>query len=164
MSTRWVLGKYQPGSDRWEGRYVHFDGYPTAAGPVVYGLVAELGAQGVVDQVIDAHRNGWSYLESPWAGSKCYCHQGRADQQSPDDEWVTSYDPDSWCEWAYILDPDQNAVLVFKSYVTGGEGDEPFRTHWVYVDRFNLGETQPDWAQVESRGEHLAKQAKGRAQ
>lgn len=136
MSTRSVIAKPTENGG-WIGRYVHFDGYPEAMVPEYMRLVHEKGVQRCIDILINFNA-GWSSIESnptlaDWRNdgrfktvsnygvaytTKVMDFAGQKDyQQASMDDWQTSEDTESWCEWAYVLHPD---VLEVWENVEGG--------------------------------------------
>lgn len=181
MSTRWVLGKTEGHSDQWMGRYVHNCGQATAAGPVVWKLVKQLGVDGVLAHVLDAHPEGWSWLDpaAPAAPAHapaeaagqhklghCYCHDGRPDQRRGKDWWVTSDDTETWCDWAYILNPETHTLHIFRSYSVVPLHHRRLETRWAYVIGLNIDGEEPEpsqWSAIEQIAELKADAAHAKA-
>ena len=68
MSTRSVIAR--PTAAGFQGRYVHWDGYPSGVGQQIYGLFQGHFAKdfGRLQQVLlDEHPAGWSSLSGDWA-------------------------------------------------------------------------------------------------
>lgn len=68
MSTRCFIGIGNV--DHWEGRYVHYDGYPTGVGATVWEGLQLYGPA----YIADAMRHDWSSAPGMWeGGGVCYC-------------------------------------------------------------------------------------------
>lgn len=129
MSTRSCIAR--PTADGgWQGRYVHFDGYPEGVGEMLWvNVLTHFG--GDVDaarQLYLEEHTGWSalgtrfdqvgYVEHPplsdgdaWDAyaerHHCYCHGDR----SEGGWWITSADVDSGIEWVYVMRDDGMEII-----------------------------------------------------
>jgi len=132
MSTRSIVAK--PAGDSWEGRYVHFDGYPTGVGQALFNSYhAHFGGdiKAMREALIDAEPVGWSDFgdynlslpgqwlaefpsdeERPNTGPRSYSargetpRNGEADVRRPEDGGE---------EWVYVL---ADGGLMFGREVT----------------------------------------------
>lgn len=113
MSTRSVVAI--PAGDGWQGRYVHFDGYPEGRVPVLLALIQRDGLEKVIQTVIHDHY-GWSYLDPEQGDDLINTYRdGRfiavpgygvayTKEQAGADEWMTDTSSDPlWIEYAYVL-------------------------------------------------------------
>jgi hypothetical protein len=141
VSTRSAIAR--PAGDGWEGRYHHFDGYPSGLGIELLRLHQDV-FDGDVDRMtrvlIDDHPAGWSTInDSDWRQApgfqegfsttddpkppRCYCHGDRAEAenaitcQCPTD--TSRCDP-LFIEWAYVLTPRGVGVYASESDGAGG--------------------------------------------
>lgn len=61
MGTRSIIAK--PVGDTWEGRYVHWDGYPTGVGKALFEAFGKFeSVEAMREALIDAEPVGWSIL------------------------------------------------------------------------------------------------------
>lgn len=129
MSTRSVVGTIDLSTGAWKGRYVHFDGYPTARGPVLAQILANVdGGLNVLNHTIAAQGAGWSSLtgklqnDRPTGDNAAFVNGfGTAYRDAPGaDDWITGtvgeeFD-DVFIEWGYFFtgdDPATASLLVF---------------------------------------------------
>jgi hypothetical protein len=159
MSTRSVIAVAH--GDTWEGVYVHGSGYPTSIGPELWttfryrhgGDIAAFEAQ-----EIQAHRCGYSSYPDD-----CYCHEVGAHAMQ-EEMVVTAEDEEHsalFIEWVYVF--SRRILTVFKSVDTGrqhrvdgphGWWMEPVY-RWTRVQPIDLQGMEPDWDEVESRGNQV---------
>lgn len=117
MGTRSVIATAYP--DGVKGRYIHWDGYPSAMAPPLVEIVLRDGLEAAVSTLLEAHY-GWSSIDSgqqdgslgpgmtdgrfvsvPGYGVAYTTEQG----QSSPDEWIRVDQEGTWCEYAYVLTP-----------------------------------------------------------
>lgn len=114
MGTRSVIAVEH--GDGWRGRYCHWDGYPTGVGEALRQIVKRDGLDTAI-RTLTQDYYGWSNVNAqdqqelhkgyqdgrfaavPGYGIAYTTHQG----QSRPEQWHTSDDRESWCEWAYVL-------------------------------------------------------------
>ena len=122
MSTRSCVAR-RTADNGWEGRYVHFDGYPEARVPVLLDLIYRKGVERVRNVVIDWNPRGWSCLTGEREELDWFQQDGRFGVVSDygiayrDGEpfMISSNDePDCFIEWVYILDDESMMVLEYK--------------------------------------------------
>jgi hypothetical protein len=142
--------------DGFEGRYVHFDGYPAGVGAELWRLlhgprfhddVAALTAY-----LIDEHQSGWSSV-----GEECYCHGRGSQKGARGHEWlVTSQNASgSGCEYAYAFNEQTRMLFVLSSYCRDGSkmigmfgmGDED--AVWRVLASVDLDGPEPDWGAMD---------------
>ena len=137
MSTRSVIAR--PTAAGFQGRYIHWDGYPSGVGQQIYDLFqGHFGKDfGRLQQVLlDEHPAGWSSLAGNWAkapgfaenpssandpssaedGPACYCHGGRHEEAY---EVTQANASGSGCEYAYVLHAGaegQPLMTIYSSY------------------------------------------------
>jgi hypothetical protein len=151
MSTRAVIARVK--GDGWEGRYHHFDGYPTGLGARLYAVVGQLGVKRALELLVDEHPVGWSSIHDcditaqpgyggdfndQTHGPRCYCH-GERHEQAP--LLITDQSDDCGCEWAYVLSARGVMTVYERQY-------SPER--WRLVATVRLDEAAPDWAAMET--------------
>lgn len=132
MSTRAAIAR--PAADGgWEGRYHHFDGYPTGLGKALFDLYHghfNRDVRAMQKFLIDDHPAGWSsiigtdFTLPPGFNRgnqpKCYCHGDRSEgpfeplrckgSDHHGDHCDGSECDPVWIEWAYVLGPEGMAV------------------------------------------------------
>jgi len=122
MSTRSCVAR-RTADNGWEGRYVHFDGYPEARVPVLLDLIYRKGVDRVRNVVIDWNPQGWSVLSGERETLNEWQQDGRFAVVSDygiayrdrDPLTISSNDiPDCFIEYVYILDDESMTVLEYK--------------------------------------------------
>ena len=122
MSTRSCVAR-RTADNGWEGRYVHFDGYPEARVPVLLDLIYRKGVDRVRNVVIDWNTKGWSCLTGEHETLNEYQQDGRFGVVSDygiacregTELTISSNDiPDCFIEYVYILDDESMTVLEYK--------------------------------------------------
>lgn len=142
LSTRSFVGTIAV-DGRFAGRYVHFDGYPTARGPVLTDILAahDFDLAHVLD-VLTIQHYGWSCLDAEATstsetrlagrdvavagfGLAYITHEG----QSHPDDWIIGNlgrcgDDVAWCEWGYVFTGSdaETAALVIIGVECDGDG------------------------------------------
>lgn len=157
MSTHAAVGIVR--ADGFEGRYVHSDGYPTWVGRVVWAAVHRfdtpqigvdvleqflfegLGVKGIScirddEFLINMKLTGWHHSEPDDGNVRVY--------NRPDDPTEPAYTDCSDVPWAYALSHKGMAVWTGTYPGTGLVAFVPF------------GGPEPDWAEIEAKGEELA--------
>lgn len=125
MSTRACVAK--PDGEAIDGRYVHFDGYPSGVGAtLIEGLKHFDDLAAMTTKLIDNERVGWSVLagsdlalEPAWQG---YSEEPRRNPLSysargeTHELIITSVQQaaDCGCDWLYVLRPE--GISVFDLY------------------------------------------------
>jgi hypothetical protein len=129
MGTRSVVAVPLDGG--FQGRYVHWDGYPTGVGLALAHLVLRDGLDTVVRTITEDHY-GWSNLDprQPYSGLPTMLgyDDGRfvavegygvayteEQGQSAPDQWIRNTGDDWGTEWAYVLNPDH--ISIFENAV-----------------------------------------------
>jgi hypothetical protein len=172
MSTRSAVARWNGG--KWEGVYVHSDGYPTWRGRELWALLHGP-AGGDVDKLltflIDEHPNGWSSLgeelvaetwDFPNRGKGCIYYDRDDDGPMPQ-----SWDGGNalFIEWVYAFDAHTRQLHVLcgrraagTHTETGGGGrtwESPNYEH-AEVTILDLDGPEPDWQAVEDHGHGIS--------
>ncbi len=141
MGTRGVIARVverTPGAMGFEGRYHHWDSYPTGLGKTLYQLYNGFFAKDMtkfLQVLIDDHPAGWSTINDAdfskpagWRdypareaddkagkthGPECYCHGGRSETG-----WLVTEKnaSGSGAEWAYAIDVKKHEMYVLSSF------------------------------------------------
>jgi len=150
MGTRSVVAV--PDGDTWKGRYVHWDGYPTWMGSMLWTLQRD-GLE-TVRKTLTQDYYGWSTLngdaeqqlsiEHPdgrFVGVPNYgiAYTTQENQSSPD-SWVTQFGDSMGTEWAYVLG---DADLFCYVYSSGT---------WKPVECASWDGPEPNWEAWENHG------------
>lgn len=130
MGTRAVIAK--PVGDGWQGRYHHWDGYPTALGVTLIRWHKILGSARLIEILVDGERKGWStingadltlpptWIDGPQEephGPLSYSARGE------EGEWLITHDSDDGgTEWAYVI--NDTSVVVFERRFGRDEGND----------------------------------------
>lgn len=162
MGTRSVVAVQQ--GDDFKGRYIHWDGYPSAVGESLLAIVQRDGVERA-RQVLTEENYGWSNLAPAGAQLGAGYDDGRfalvegygvayttKDGQSSESDWILGSGDDSGTEWAYILSDDELVVLerVYKDddgasaqHATGwfGISHESDKVAWVVRGRVPYSHT-----------------------
>ena len=164
MSTRAVIARE---TDKgWEGRYHHFDGYPSGLGKALFDLYNGYFGHDLAKMLkvlLDDHPAGWSdivgrnfrkapgFVEdtSKWKDEDrplCYCHGDRHEEAQ-----LLTRENASACgvEYAYVF--SGAAITILSSYCADGHkmigmfgmGDE--NATWREVAMLDLNSQEPDW-------------------
>jgi hypothetical protein len=172
MSTRSIVARVA--GDGFEGRYCHWDGYPTNRAKQLFQAYRELGnsADALKTYAIrDGESGYWSSFQPP-SEEKKPAHretpEGEAEFQKNLGEFSWCFEKDnydlvkSWgdnwgTEWAYVID-DKGLSVFDYVYAERPEGfkydDSPeYKTwrasaHWHLVGTYKWDE-EPDWEEVE---------------
>ena len=155
MSTRSILGSISnEKGKKWEGVYCHWDGYPTNRGSQIWDILhkqfinneGDIGVQNTSNITgkinaflkiyVDGHKGGWSSFPD-----QCYCHDPSFVMRDGVHENLINDKgaKDSWCEYAYILDPEKATMTIYCSY-------KSWTKPIAVVDL--LGK-EPDWKKIE---------------
>lgn len=168
MSTSSFVGTVDS-TGRFAGRYVHFDGYPTARGPILAGILAghDHNIADVLD-VLTRQYYGWSSLSADTGnepkskldgrdvavlgyGYAYTTHQGQAE---PDD-WITGRlgqrsDTPTWCEWGYLFTgPDADAASLMVIQVESDRSGERYHERARIPVRLLADLSGDDWTKIE---------------
>ena len=110
MATRSVIARLTAGDDgesySWEGRYHHWDGYPSGVGVTLIENLLKHGYQFMSDRLIDGEATGWSNING-------------CDLTLPS---------------AWFDSTKEQVDHVPVSYSARGEGPEPLRTPGIEDD------------------------------
>jgi hypothetical protein len=149
MSTHCVVARPK-GSD-WEGRYVHFDGYPSGAGHDLYVIAHQIGVERMLEIIIDEHPGGWNSLVGDWSQEpgyisrtytpdetatlppRCFCH---GDRNDPPEPLLRPDTASSDIPYVYVIDGHLMRVCI------GG------RDVWREAAIVDLDGPEPDWGLI----------------
>jgi hypothetical protein len=172
MGTRSCVARVrQTGSEQmgFEGRYIHWDGYPHGVGRTLFEECRRLGTDRVLRLLIDEHRNGWSciagcQLDLEPVNMRTRKHtdpETDAPQYYPDgdgsDAPVTETD-DCGMEYAYVFEKIETGQYIMHilmaampdgSRAIGMFGMSPmdWRGKWKHIGRVELdSDTEIDWS------------------
>lgn len=153
MGTRSVVAVPLDGG--FQGRYIHWDGYPTGVGADLHALVNRDGVETVL-RVMTQENYGWSntdlshdgvtlghgYDDGRFRAVKGYGVAYTTEQnQSNPDEWIRS-SGDCWgTEWAYVLGRD--SIAVFQPRGSWANPD------WVHVGTVRYDEDPSAFQRIE---------------
>jgi hypothetical protein len=168
MGTRGCIARVK-GPGQFEGRYHHWDSYPTGLGATLYKAYHghfKKDLPAMLKYLIDDHPAGWStinkadFSQAPGyeeggfetKGPNCYCHGGRSD-----DAWLVTQSnaSDSGVEYTYAFDVEHNAMLVLSSYIKKsgakmigmfGSGAKAKDVEWTCIGAVKLDEPEPNWS------------------
>jgi hypothetical protein len=128
MSTRSVIAVATPTG--WEGCYVHWDGYPTARGPLIADYLAEYGYAGYLELISSSPKGMSSFPDRETGFVVERYEDGSGGVITGCDATCASCDP-LFIEWVYIVRPN-GTVNVLSSKRSGQVGDGSFRHVSVY--------------------------------
>ncbi len=165
MSIRGVIAR--PIEGGWEGRYHHFDSYPTGLGKALfdaYHATFEPDVAFMQKVLIDEHPAGWSnIIGADWSldpgyvnyggrsaddahRPQCYCHGDRSEPEMKlhrEIDGVCGPDCDPmFTEWVYVL--RDYGMTVLYSTSEGGEYHHAFAAEVDWND-------EPIWARIEGK-------------
>lgn len=165
MSTRGVIARATVTG--FNGRYHHWDSYPSALGATLYALYNghfQKDLPAMLAYLIDEHPAGWStinerdFTKAPGfdrPGPQCYCHGARTEVGW---ECTESNTVESGCEWAYVFRTEHGKTLmdVLSSYRPDGAkmigmfgcGDPAAR--WYRIATVDLNAADPDWKAIDN--------------
>lgn len=178
MGTRGVIARAverSPGKLGFEGRYHHWDSYPSGLGQTLFKLANGF-FQGDIEKLlhvlIDEHPAGFSTIngadpslpagyrdlygkgttakyEDPH-GFECFCHGARHEEAS---DPLTEDDASGCgCEWAYAIDAKTKKMYVLSSVcedgtkMIGAFGMGDPNASWKIVGEVDLTGKEPDWS------------------
>jgi len=164
MGTRGVIARVT--EDGWEGRYHHWDSYPSCLGKALYDLHGQGTFHKTTDEMIMTlitnHPAGWSTIvncdwtqepgflthnhrmtshrEGKQDRPQCYCHGDRHEGAI----LIKSIDPPSDLVWCYILYRVgwEDYMDVLSSY----------HGSWEKITTVNLRNREPNWGEIGQKG------------
>lgn len=150
MSTRGAIARVT--GDGFEGRYHHWDSYPTGLGKTLwekYHGEFESDLERMLQALIDEHPSGWSTINEEY---DCYCHT----KGSEPEQLVTHEDAQACgCEYVYAFDTPSRTMAVLSSYRRNGDkmigmfgmGDK--EAVWKAIAIVQLDGPEPDWQRLD---------------
>lgn len=172
MSTRAIIARPTPG-DGFEGRYHHWDGYPSGLGHTLFELANGHFADNLprmMQVLCDEHPAGWStingknfslasgFTEDSRKRDKserpeCYCHGDRSEEAMT----LTHDGDDGGAEWAYVIDEHAGTMAILEKrwedgkHATGFFGIEQGEgSRWTIRAIVHLNDMEPNWKAIES--------------
>jgi hypothetical protein len=139
MSTRSIIAVAAPAGG-WEGRYVHWDGYPSARGPLIEDYVAEFGYAGYLELLNSSPKGMSSFPNRETNFAIERYEDGSGGWTTGCDETCSSCDP-LFIEWVYTVRP--NGTIEVRASRKHGEGGY---THAVVYDGPIVG---APWERIE---------------
>lgn len=128
MSTRSVIAVATPTG--WEGRYVHWDGYPSARGPRIEDYVAEHGYSGYLE-LLNSSPKGMSSFPDRETGFAVERYEDGADGWITGcDETCSTCDP-LFLEYVWIVRPN-GTVEVRSSRRVSDDAERNYRHATIY--------------------------------
>jgi len=108
-----------PLDNGFKGRYVHWDGYPTAMAASLNAIVRRDGVE-LTRTVLIVNHYSWSSVDSDQAEKEPSFPErfaivpgyGECHTDVAANDWILSQDPAGDIEWAYILNDDRISVLM----------------------------------------------------
>lgn len=170
MGTRGVIARVT--GDGFEGRYHHWDSYPTQLGRSLYTFAQQIGVKRLLEILVDEHVVGWStinghditktpgYLElgkrhdgeperftdahTAWERTQGPQCYCHGDRHETEPLLITDVSADAGAEWAYAINEDTLGMVVYKRVYTSSE------SKWRLVGVVHLDAPEPDWAALEA--------------
>lgn len=179
MSTRGAIARpiAESATGGWEGRYHHFDSYPTGLGKTLWALhfgFFDRDIAAMTKYLIDDHPAGWSTINgrdlslTPGFieyGRKhnhreqdralCYCHGDRSEEHDNlircDGVACTGSTCDPlFIEWAYVLHPEGMSIYTMDKVA----GEDRYRHdngyRHILMHTASWGAEEPHWELMES--------------
>lgn len=157
MSTRSVIARGYP-KDAFEGRYHHFDGYPSGVGRSLWKLYHghfDHDIDQMLEVLIDQHPAGWQNIDADWTypigysnnftsrGPACYCHGDRHDPELAvtEDNAVAA-----GCDYAYVFTSGPGGLPTIRILVPSANG-------WRSIAEVALDASEPNWARLDPSSE-----------
>jgi len=107
----------------WVGIHYRHSAFPMGLGPAIFEGIRREGLDNVVRYI----------LEAP--------------------EPITDEDADPRSiEWLYLIDPATYKMDIFVGAIVGGSWEEGFAYDFVYVDTIDLRGEEPNWEEIEKKG------------
>jgi hypothetical protein len=136
MGTRSVIARWNIDGE-WEGRYVHWDGYPTSMMPLLEEIIARDGFATASRVLIDEHF-GWSSINPDMAPKEqTEGHivplpgYGSYYTDSDNDPFIMKWAEVKECgaEYFYIITPDE--ITCYDSYGVAPEYTQPIEQQCI---------------------------------
>lgn len=139
MSTRSVIAVATPSG--WEGRYVHWDGYPSARGPLIEDYIAEYGYAGYLELLNSSPRGMVSFPDRETGFVVERYEDGAGGWTTGCDATCSSCDP-LFIEWVYVVRP--NGSIDVRASRTAGDG-------YHHVSVYDGPIKGADWTAINAR-------------
>lgn len=161
MSTNAIIAREVDAKlGKFEGRYHHWDGYPTGLGKTLHELYNghfKKDLSTMLKVLLEDHPAGWSTIidtdfnqEPGYIGDvnklseyntkgiptrpRCYCH---GDRHEPDNRWT---EKNETCPYAYVFLKDKPAMIILNGY----------GNIWKFIAEVDLEKEKIDWEKIEN--------------
>ena len=150
MSTHSIIGVKTP--EGFEGKYCHFDGYPTGVGYSILNAIDYFGLKDAIDVLTKKHKSGWSSIAGcDWSikptydtpdvnveTPRCNCHGDLGQNWEGNDvvavDETLTHECEIICDWAYIFDVPKGRVRYPKLIVYSNRWDKGEWTEQMVLD------------------------------
>ena len=146
MSTRGIIARVTGAEGQFEGRYIHWDNYPTNRGKQLWAMLHgefESNVEKMLVCLIDKHPAGWSTLDnsSDTGKRECYCHPKRK-RDADDEGFLFTHETfakgeDGGAEWLYAFDSENNRLFIRDL------------NHKEDLEPIDLAGPEPEWSVIE---------------
>ena len=140
MSTRSIVAVATPSG--WEGRYVHWDGYPTARGPLLADYVAEHGYAGYVELLNSSPKGMRSFPDREDDFAVERYDDGSSALIVGCDATCSSCDP-LFIEWVYVVRPNGRVQVLASRNLHGSD--------YRHIELYDGPLAGADWAAIEAK-------------
>jgi len=138
-----------------EGKYCHYDGYPTGVGISILEAIDHFGLKKAISVLTKEHKSGWSSMAGcDWSleptfdthdtelgeerNPRCACHgdlgQDWEGNKIVAKKWTVDQDYDVICDWAYVFDVPKGRVNYPKLIVYSNRWDKGEWTERAVLD------------------------------
>ena len=154
MSTHSIIGiKTEEG---FEGKYCHYDGYPTGVGYSILEAIDHFGLKKAINVLTKEHKSGWSSIAGcDWSlepdfnsnddplkeeerHPRCACCGDLGEDWEGNKivakKWTVDQDYDVACDWAYVFDVPKGRVNYPKLIVYSNRWDKSEWTERMVID------------------------------
>ena len=154
MSTHSIIAiKTEEG---FEGKYCHYDGYPTGVGYSILEAIDYFGLKDAIDVLTKLHKSGWSSIagcdwsftpnfksnDDPLKEEERHPRCGCCGDLGKDwegnkivaKEWTVDQDYEVICDWAYVFDVPKGRVNYPKLIVYSNRWDKSEWTERMVLD------------------------------
>jgi len=176
MGTRGCIARIT--TDGFQGRYHHWDSYPTCLGATLWKLYHEHfkhDLKAMLEVLIDQHKAGWveygtkdiEKKTKKYLTPKCYCHGGRQEKAWLVDQKNAS---GSGVEWVYAFNEETKTMQILASYIEndikmiGAFGCGDPKATWQIIKEIELEGKEPNWQKLEDNVREESEKAWQKAQ